>query len=117
MDTPPTDAQSACFEAGIKFGSMYHQFAGTPLSPQSAPSLAAAMADAIANQPHCVDASVEIDTDAVTAAIDAQSAAYIELTGRFFTAELTIRVGTATVTAAMRMDGDYPRMQLVAIDG
>ena len=48
--------------------------------------------------------------------IAAQSAAYIELTGRFFTAELTIRVGSATVTAAMRMDGDYPRMQLVAID-
>ncbi len=28
-----TDAQQACFEAGIKFGSLYHQFAGTPVSP------------------------------------------------------------------------------------
>ena len=29
----PSDAQQACSEAEIKFGSLYHQFAGTPLDP------------------------------------------------------------------------------------
>lgn len=29
-DTDPTKAESACFEVGIKFGTLYHQFAGTP---------------------------------------------------------------------------------------
>ena len=42
-DTAPTEAEIACFEAGIKFGSLYHQFAGTPVSPESADSLARAM--------------------------------------------------------------------------
>ena len=56
----PTDAQVACFEAGIKFGSLYHQFAGTPVSPDSAPSLARAMEAAIENQPHCQDVTVTV---------------------------------------------------------
>ncbi len=43
----PTAPQETCFEAGVKFGSLYHQFAGTPISPDSADSLAAAMEEAI----------------------------------------------------------------------
>jgi hypothetical protein len=51
-----TDAQQACFEAGIKFGSLYQQFAGTPVSPTSTRSLETAMAASIENQPFCVRA-------------------------------------------------------------
>jgi hypothetical protein len=47
-----TDVERACFEAGIKFGALYHQFVGTPVAPDSAASLERAMAAAIENQPH-----------------------------------------------------------------
>ncbi len=49
----PTDAQKACFEAGIKFGTLYHQFTGTPIKPASADSLERATEVAIENQPCC----------------------------------------------------------------
>jgi hypothetical protein len=60
-----TDAQQACFEAGIKFGSLYHQFAGTPVSTSSTRSLEAAMAEAIENQPHCEAVDVTVHDDRV----------------------------------------------------
>ncbi|AGN00978.1 hypothetical protein L593_05145 [Salinarchaeum sp. Harcht-Bsk1] len=57
--TEPTDAERAAFEAGIKFGALYHQFAGTPVSPESAESLATAMAESIENQPFCENVEVQ----------------------------------------------------------
>jgi len=56
--TEPTDAEQAAFEAGIKFGALYHQFAGTPVSTESAESLATAMAESIENQPFCENVEV-----------------------------------------------------------
>ena len=79
--TTPTDtARTACFEAGIKFGSLYHQFAGTPVSPKSADSLARAIEEAIENQPHCESVTVEILDDELAATIDH---GYTEFTGKF----------------------------------
>lgn len=111
-----TDAQAACFEAGIKFGSLYHQFAGTPVSPTSARSLERAMAEAIENQPYCESVTVEIDDDALAAAIDAGGADYTELTGRFMTVEMRVEYGTVTVRTRMEMEDGYPLMKLVAVE-
>uniref|UniRef100_UPI002621CE96 dihydroneopterin aldolase family protein n=1 Tax=Natronomonas sp. TaxID=2184060 RepID=UPI002621CE96 len=95
----PTTPQAACFEAGIKFGSLYHQFAGTPVSPDSSASLSRAMEEAIENQPFCSSVSVEILEDALRAELAEQSAAYTELTGRFMEVEITIDHEGATVVA------------------
>jgi hypothetical protein len=108
----PTTAQTACFEAGIKFGSLYHQFAGAPVSPASSDSLARAMEESIGNQPFCTDVDVEILDEALEAALEEQSADYTELTGRFMEVEIEIEYGGRRVVAAMEMDGDYPRMEL-----
>ena len=105
----PTDAQTACFEAGIKFGSLYHQFAGTPVSPASAPSLERAIEDAIENQPHCESVSVEILADELAAAIDH---GYTELTGRFMEVDLVIDYEGHSVRASMAMDDGYPLMRI-----
>ena len=115
-DAPaPTDAQVACFEAGIKFGSLYHQFAGTPVSPASAPSLAAAMEEAIENQPHCESVAVDIREEALAEAVADGPASYTELTGRFFQVELHIaREGTGVV-AEMAMADGYPLMEVTAV--
>ena len=112
-----TDARRACFEAGIKFGSLYHQFAGTPVSPDSARSLERAMAEAIENQPACESVVVRIDDDAVRDAID-HDEGYAELTGRLMTVEMRVDHRGVTVRTRMEMDDGYPRMRLVeVVDG
>ena len=112
----PTDAQRACFEAGIKFGSLYHQFAGTPVSPESADSLGRAIEESIENQPHCVDVDVDVRTDRIAAELESQSAEYTELTGRFLDVEMRVEYGDVTVRTRMEMEGDYPMMRLVAVE-
>jgi len=69
--TDPTDGERAAFEAGIKFGALYHQFAGTPVSPRSADSLATAMEAAIENQPFCTGVDVRPDENRIREAIGA----------------------------------------------
>ena len=110
-----TDPQTACFEAGIKFGSLYHQFAGTPVSPDSARSLERAMADAIENQPYCDSVAVDIDDDAVAADID-HANGYTELTGRLMDVEMRIDYEGVVVRTRMETEGGYPRMKLVAVE-
>jgi len=108
----PTAPQVACFEAGIKFGSLYHQFAGTPVSPSSADSLARAMAESIENQPHCESVSVDIREAALRAAIADGGADYTELTGRFLDVTMTIDYEGVRVETSMAMDEGYPLMQV-----
>jgi hypothetical protein len=112
----PTDAERACFEAGIKFGSLYHQFAGTPVSPDSAASLGRAMEEAIENQPHCVDVDVDVRTDRIAADLESRSAEYTELTGRFLDVGMRIEYAGVTVRTRMEMEGDYPMMRLVDVE-
>ena len=111
-----TDAQQACFEAGIKFGSLYHQFAGTPVSPASTRSLERAMAEAIENQPYCESVAVDIDDEAVAGAID-HANGYTELTGRLMDVEMRIEYEGTTVRTRMEMEDGYPLMKLVAVGG
>jgi hypothetical protein len=109
-----TDAHQACFEAGIKFGSLYHQFAGTPVSPDSAASLERAMADAIENQPFCESVTVDIDESALADA--AADHGYVELTGRFMEVRMRIEYEGVVVRTAMEMEGEYPLMRLVNVE-
>ncbi|MDS0297759.1 dihydroneopterin aldolase family protein [Halogeometricum sp. S1BR25-6] len=113
----PTDAENACFEAGIKFGSLYHQFAGTPVSPESADSLARAMEESIENQPHCEDVRVTVLEDELETELAASTADYTELTGRFLDVEMDIEYEGLSVETRMEMEDGYPLMKLVAVDG
>ena len=111
----PTDAQEACFELGIKFGSLYHQFAGTPISPASAAELGAAIETAIENQPHCRDVTVEMDTEAIRGAVD-PDVGYTEFTGAFADVEIVVAYEGLEATASMEMEDGYPRMRLVSVE-
>lgn len=110
----PPDPQQACFEAGIKFGSLYHQFAGTPVSPASARSLERAMAEAIENQPHCEAVAVDILDERVRDAID-HDAGYTELTGSLMEVEMRVVYRDVTVETRMEMADGYPLMKLVSV--
>ena len=70
----PTTPQEACFEAGIKYGTLYHQLAGTPIAPESSASLARAMEEAIENQPFCSSVTVEMLDDVLRAELADSSA-------------------------------------------
>ena len=112
-----SDAQQACFEAGIKFGSLYHQFAGTPVSPASTRSLEAAMAEAIENQPHCEAVDVTVHDDRVADAIDHENG-YTELTGSLMDVRMRIAYEGVVVRTRMEMEDGYPLMKLVeVVDG
>ena len=109
----PTDAQEACFEAGIKFGSLYHQFAGTPVSTESAASLAAAVEESIENQPACQEVTVTVDEQAIAQA--AGEHGYTEFTGQLFEAEVVVEHEGVEVVSRMAMEEGYPLMQVVEV--
>jgi hypothetical protein len=111
----PTDPQQACFEAGIKFGSLYHQFAGTPVSPDSTRSLETAIAESIENQPHCESVVVMIDDDAVAADIDHENG-YTELSGHLMEVEMRVEYEGVLVHTRMEMVDGYPLMKLVSVE-
>jgi hypothetical protein len=112
---PPTDAQRICFEAGIKFGSLYHQFAGTPVSPESAPSLARAMEAAIENQPYCESVDVTFRDGALEEACDTAHG-YTELTGALVDVSIRVADDEHTAHASMAMEEGYPLMQLDRVE-
>jgi len=106
----PTDAQAACFEAGIKFGTLYHQFAGTPVSPANAASLETAMEEAIENQPHCERVSVDVLEDRLDT-----THGYCELTGEYMEVELTVAYEGHRVRTRMDVRDGYPLMRVVEV--
>ena len=112
----PDDREVACFEAGVKFGTLYHQFAGTPLSPDSADSLARAMEAAVENQPHCESVTVDTRYDELERAVEAGPADYVEWTGRFVDVRMTVRYEGVTVRTRMAMEDDYPMMRVVGVE-
>jgi hypothetical protein len=57
--------ERAVFESGIKLGTIYHQFVGTPLSASSVESLEKAIEDGVRVQPFVKDISVHISREAL----------------------------------------------------
>jgi hypothetical protein len=110
-----TDAQQACFEAGIKFGSLYHQFVGTPVSPASTRTLETAIAESIENQPFCESVTVDILDDRVAADID-HAHSYTELSGHLMEVEMRIEYEDVVVRTRMEMTDGYPLMKLVDVE-
>lgn len=104
----------ACFEVGIKFGSLYHQFTGTPVSPTSVASLEAAIAESIANQPYCSAIEVTIDREALAEEVDATHG-YTELTGAFLDCTIEVTVDDVHAVATISEVDGYPEMQLTRI--
>ncbi|UPV76045.1 dihydroneopterin aldolase family protein [Halorussus limi] len=111
-DSDPTDGEAACFEAGIKFGALYHQFAGTPVSPDSAPSLETAIEESIENQPFCESVTVDILTEKLAAEMDHE---YTELTGRFMEVEIVVDREGCEVVTRMEMEDGYPLMKVESV--
>ena len=106
-----SDRDKAVFEAGIKLGALYHQWVGTPVSKQSAASLAAAIREAHIQQPFVKNVSVDLDTKLM----NPNMFGYSELSGLMFCVTLTTQVNSIICVARLRPDDNYPMMTVVDI--
>lgn len=109
--------ERAVFEAGIKMGTIYHQFVGTPFNRGTVKDLEKLISETILVQPYVEDVAVVIDRSVLDRGDDTYS--YVSLTGEMIDAVVTIRMGDVKVTAEMRYDPelDYPLMYISAVDG
>jgi hypothetical protein len=109
-----TDEERAAFEAGIKLGSIFHQFVGSPVSSKNAENLARAIEEGTYLQPFVEAVRVRIDPEAggVEGAFP-----YRSLTGEMLEIELRVRYGDAVASVGLRYEEElrYPLMRVRAI--
>lgn len=110
------DRERALFEAGIKMGTLYHQFVGTPVNGASVAGLEKAMSEALEVQPYVEKAVILVDRTRIPPSDDTYS--YASLTGDMMDAVIAIRVGNTRVVAEMRYNEkmDYPLMYISDIE-
>ncbi|MDD1772363.1 MAG: dihydroneopterin aldolase family protein [Methanomassiliicoccales archaeon] len=111
-----SERERAVFEAGIKLGTIYHQFVGTPVAAANVEILERAIEDGVRVQPFVKDVKVAISREALRRKKDEFD--YQTLTGNMMNVELTVAVGGTTVIAAMDFKDDlhYPLMYVKEID-
>ena len=110
-----TNSERAVFEAGIKLGTVYHQFVGAPISKDNVEVLEKAIAEGAKVQPFVVDASVKIDRNRLRE--KSTDYDYLTLTGDMLDVMLTVQYGDVTVVCEMRHipEMDYPLMYVKEI--
>ena len=111
-----TPRERACYEAGIKMGTIYHQFVGTPVSLSNVSDLEKSIAEAIKVQPYVENAVVKIDRSGFVK--DGDRYSYMSLTGEMIDAVVTICLDGVRVVSEMRYDAEmgYPLMFISDIE-
>ena len=107
-----TSRERACYEAGIKMGTIYHQFVGTPVSPSNVDCLERSIEGAIRVQPFVEDVKIRIDRSGFVK--DGDRYSYMSLTGDMIDAVVTIVLEGVPLTSEMRYDAEmgYPLMYI-----
>ncbi len=110
-----SDAERAAFEAGIKLGTIYHQFVGVPLSKENVETLEKAIEAGSLVQPFVEGVKVKIDRSKLRTKRGRYD--YVSLTGDMLDVELVVRYGKAKVRAAMKLvkEMNYPLMYIEEI--
>lgn len=105
-----TDGERAAFEAGIKLGTIYHQFIGAPVNLKNVGVLERAIEEAAHVQPFVKNVSVAIDRKGL--GTTKGTYAYKTLTSDMLRVRLTIKYNGAEVECEMRMvpEINYPLM-------
>jgi hypothetical protein len=105
-----TDAERAAFEAGVKMGTIYHQFVGVPLSADNVRTLEKAIEAGCGVQPFVEKVSVKIDRSRLRKKRGQYD--YVSLTGEMLDVRMRVRYKTARVDASMRYveEMNYPLM-------
>ncbi|MDI6655208.1 MAG: dihydroneopterin aldolase family protein [Candidatus Hydrothermarchaeota archaeon] len=98
-----SDREQAVFECGIKLGSIFHQFIGTPVSARSKKSLEKAIEEAVKNQPF---------VESVRVKINLRKRGYVSLEGKMLDASVAVRFKSAKCKCRLKYIKDYPRMYI-----
>jgi len=107
-----SNRERAIFEAGIKLGTIYHQYVGAPVSLSNLESLEEAIKQSVLVQPFVADASVKINPENIHRHKGTYK--YITLTGDMLDVSLDIQYKDSGVRARLRYikEMDYPLMYL-----
>lgn len=105
-----SDSERAAFEAGIKLGTIYHQFVGVPLSVENVETLEKAMEAGSRVQPFVKEVRVRIDRSKLKKKRGEYD--YVSLTGDMLDVTLVVKYRSATVRASMKQieEMNYPLM-------
>ncbi len=105
-----TDAERAVFEAGIKLGTIYHQFVGAPVSSKNVDVLEKSIEEGAKVQPFVKDAIVKIDRSRLREKSSEYD--YLTLTGDMLDVKLTMKYKDVVVICEMKhiKEMDYPLM-------
>jgi hypothetical protein len=111
-----SDAERATFEAGIKLGTIYHQFVGVPLRRENVNTLERAIEAGSKVQPFVEDVKVKIDRSRLKNKRGKYD--YVSLTGEMLNVKLTVRYKDVRVKASMRLikDINYPLMFVESVE-
>ncbi|QLH75542.1 MAG: dihydroneopterin aldolase family protein [Methanomassiliicoccales archaeon] len=109
--------ERAVFESGIKLGTIYHQFVGTPLSSTNVETLEKAIEEGVKVQPFVKDVKVRIDRGPLRKKKDEFD--YQTLTGPMLDVKLVIRIEDVEVVSGMRYIDElrYPLMFVESVSG
>lgn len=109
-----SDGERAAFEAGIKLGTIYHQFVGTPLSLKNVEALETAIEEGARVQPFVTDVRVRVDREKLKSTSPYK---YKSLTGDMLEVSLTVHYGTAEAECGLTFveELQYPLMHVRAI--
>ncbi|MHB1439114.1 MAG: dihydroneopterin aldolase family protein [Cuniculiplasma sp.] len=107
-----TDKERAIFEAGIKLGSIYHQYVGVPMNLSNISAIETAITQSVRVQPFVIDAKVSINRAMVKKSTGHYK--YVTLKGEMLDVSITIKYNEEEVRAKMRYieSLDYPLMYL-----
>src|SRR5512136_2408005 len=84
-----TDSERAAFEAGIKMGTIYHQFVGVPVSSENVGTLEDAIVSGCLVQPFVEKVVVKIDRDKLRRKRGQYD--YVSLTGDMLDVSMAVR--------------------------
>ena len=105
-----SDSERAAFEAGIKLGTIYHQYVGVPVSAENVKTLEKAMEAGSMVQPFVEAVKVRIDRSRLKEKSGQYD--YVSLTGEMLDVALRINYKGTKVEAGMRFakEMNYPLM-------
>ena len=102
--------ERAIFEGAITMGALFHQFIGTPINKESAPSLEKAMKESLELQPAIEKVDAKIDLDRLNSALSTFE--YTSLNGDMLDIKIYTKVDN--ITAIIRIEFieelNYPLM-------
>lgn len=105
-----TDSERAAFEAGIKLGTVYHQFVGAPISKNNVEVMEKSISEGAKVQPFVIDAQVKIDRSRLKEKNTEFD--YLTLTGDMLDVRLVVKFKDVEVVCEMKhiKEMDYPLM-------